>query len=74
MESRMVERSKRWGRRTDTVTIERDIKRKNSENPEKYFHNKYSAQSIWNCKEERDNTKQHVQYVDCRKEKQINNE
>ena len=42
---------------------------------QRYFHNKYSVQSIWNCKEDLEwgNTKQHVQYADCRKEEQINN-
>ena len=39
------------------------------------FYNRYTVQSIWNCKEdqERGSTKQHVQYADYRKEKQINN-
>ena len=50
-------------------------KEKKSGKPERYFHNKYSVQSIWNCKEdpEQGSKKQHVQYVDCWKEKQINN-
>ena len=41
------------------VTIQRRwIKRKNSGKPERYFHNKYSVQSILNCTEvpERGNT------------------
>ena len=74
-----------WGRRTDAVTMERDgikslhkesgSKEKKPGKSERYFHNKYSVQSIWNCKEEpkRGSAKQHVQYADCRKEKQINN-
>ena len=43
---------------TYKVIERRWIKRKNSGKPERYFHNKYSVQSIWNCTEvpERGNT------------------
>ena len=41
----------------------------------RYIHSKYSVENIWNCEEspEKDSTKQHAQYANCMKEKQINN-
>ena len=53
---------------------EGESKEKNSGKQEGFL--KQSVQSTWNCKEDLEwgSTKQHAQYEDCRKEKQINNE
>ena len=51
------------------------IQRKNPGEPEWDIYNKYSVQSIWNCKEDSGwgSTKQHDQYADSRKEKLVSN-